>query len=178
MIRKLFTYVTNISPNMEIHFLLTGFFTLTVGWQLSWYQNSHQDLILTLQEVLDLLVSAQGVLTGSFEPPSPDSAELDKSWRMRKWHLRTCWFIITHRGVKLTIEVASGLTNGRMAPPFSSCLPFSWLLPCLLFEAVELCSWRVSMLPEKFLCPPDSIVCCLNCCSSFLNPLASSFMAP
>lgn len=34
-----------------------GFYS-AVAWQLSWYQNSHQDPILTLQEVLELLAFA------------------------------------------------------------------------------------------------------------------------
>ena len=47
MLRKSFTYVTNMPPNnVEIHFLLTGFLLRAIPWQLSWYQNSHQDPIL------------------------------------------------------------------------------------------------------------------------------------
>lgn len=64
------------------------------------------------------------VPTGSFVPPPLDSAELSKSWGVRKWHLRTYWFIITQRRVKLTTRDVSGIAKAKMALPFSSCLFF------------------------------------------------------
>lgn len=51
-----------------------GFSRRAVTWQLSWYQNSHQNLILTLQEVLDLLASAcEGSHWLLATPPPPQT---------------------------------------------------------------------------------------------------------
>lgn len=101
-------------------------------------------LFLTLQEVLELLASA-------FEcshwllctTPSRQCWVEQVSWGVRKWHLRTYWFIITHRRVKLTTRDVSGIPEGKMALPFSSCLffliPISSPLLKLLNHLVEGC---------------------------------------
>lgn len=80
------------------------------------------------------------VPTGSFVPPPPLCRQCwvgQVSWEVRKWHLRTCWFIITRREVKLTTQDASWIAKGKVAPRFSSCLPFSWFLLVSIFKAVQ-----------------------------------------
>lgn len=56
------------SKQCEDSFLWLGFYS-AVAWQLSWYQNSHQDPILTLQEVLELLAFAFECSHWLFVPP-------------------------------------------------------------------------------------------------------------
>lgn len=97
------------------------------------------------------------VPTGSFVPPPLDSAELSKSWGVRKWHLRTYWFIITQRRVKLTTQDVSGIAKAKMALPFSSCLFFFYSYLISIFKAVEAFSWRVCVCySETSPGPPNS----------------------
>lgn len=172
VIRKSFTHVTNIPPNnVEIHFLLTGFCTGAVTWQLSWYQNSHQDPILTLQEVLDLLASACECSHWLLCTPTPNPRQCwggQVSQGVRKWHSRTYWLIITHRGVKLTTQSTSGIVEKKMAPPFSSCRPFSWFLLCLHQRPLNHWAEECVCFSEKSHAPSSSV---------FKNPLDSSHSA-
>lgn len=103
------------------------------------------------------------VLTGSLVPhPHPRQCWGGQVSRgVRKWHLRTCWFIITHRRVKLTTWGASGIAEKKMAPPFLTCLPFSRFLLHLHWRLLNHLVEECTCYSEKAPAAPDSSVHCL-----------------
>lgn len=159
--RKLFTCVTTISPNnLEIHFLLTGFFTRAVPWQLSWYQNSYWDPIPTLREVLDLLPLPGVFSLASLNPPSQT---------MLSWASLREWKKVTHENIlvyyytkksKINHKRCPGIANGMVAPPCLPCLPFLYFSAVLVSEAAESSTWRTCALFQSSWSPVVLNHCC------------------
>lgn len=152
-----------------------GFYS-AVAWQLSWYQNSHQDPILTLQEVLELLASA-------FEC---------SHWLLCTTPSRQCWVEQVLGSEKVTLEnilvyyytEKSKINHtrcvwncqGKDGSAFLILSLFFDSYAISIFKAVEAFSWRVCVLLRDVPChpPPKFVSIVSELMLYFLNSLASS----
>lgn len=134
-----------------------GFYS-AVAWQLSWYQNSHQDPILTLQEWSWNCWPLLWVFPLALVPP-PRQCWVEQVLG-GEWHLRTYWFIITQRRVKLTTQDVSGNCQGEDGSALLILSLFFFFDSYLIsiFKAVEAFSWRVCVCYSETSPPPPKFV--------------------
>lgn len=86
---------------------------------------------------LGLAAPAWSVLSGFFEPPFPDYAELGKSQGVKKvTHENILVYYYTKKS-KINHKRCPGIANGMVAPPCLPCLPFLYFSAVLVSEAAE-----------------------------------------
>lgn len=154
----------NIPPNnVEIHFLLTEFFIQ--GCNLAAFLISKQPSRPSYSPgglgLVGLCLWVFSLAPLHHHPHPRECWVRQVSWRVKKWHLRTYWFIIILRGVKLTTQAASGIAKGTttffiLSAFFlvSTSSPFLKLLNHL----VEGCMCYSVLCSPKFQCPLSELV--------------------
>lgn len=128
-----------------------GFSLSAVTWQLSWYQNSHQDRILTLQEVLDLLASACECSHWLLCTPPPPQTVLRWTSFLGSEKVTLENILVYYYIQRSKINHTRYLWNCREKDGTSSCLPF------LDFYSVSIgghwvTSWRVHVFLREVPC--------------------------